>query len=331
MQGMSSPPPVPPPLPPPPVPVKTDASPTALWQTGLLLLNLVLVAALGALFAIQQQNYRRDLAELQGEFAKKLDEQTKNIKSELDDLRQQELGPLKQEAGQSKNLDERLKKLEGALNGLSKQISDVSKKLQQSGEDGKEKPKSEPDKGTKHLQQELQKIAQQLEELRKELEGLKRSLLRELTVNLESKLTEDNRLVFSGKTELPIAAEIYEAQVFRNAEPVSDRVQQSSRVKALTEISLVRQFGDATGVSLVLALPAKAGAELELRSSLPQRLRDPDVGRDRAKSLEQFEKFLQGLELRLVDRKGTVWLVKLECRLSEEDRKRLLQAEPVFK
>ena len=73
MQGMSSPPPVPPPLPPPPVPVKTDASPTALWQTGLLLLNLVLVAALGALFAIQQQNYRRDLAQLQGEFAKKLD------------------------------------------------------------------------------------------------------------------------------------------------------------------------------------------------------------------------------------------------------------------
>jgi prefoldin subunit 5 len=257
MQGMSSPPPVPPPLPPPPVPVKTDASPTALWQTGLLLLNLVLVAALGALFAIQQQNHRRDLAELQ-EFAEKLDEQTKNIKSELDDLRQQELGPLKQEAGQSKNLDERLKKLEGALSGLSKQISDVSKKLQQSGEDSKEKPKSEPDKGTKHLQQELQKIAQQLEELRKELEGLKRSLLRELTVNLESKLTEDNRLVFSGKTELPIAAEIYEAQVFRNAEPVSDRVQQSSRVKALTEISLVRQFGDATGVSLVLALPAKA-------------------------------------------------------------------------
>jgi hypothetical protein len=26
-----------------------------------------------------------------------------------------------------------------------------------------------------------------------------------------------------------------------------------------------------------------------------------------------------------VDRKGTVWLVKLECRLSEEDRKRLLK------
>jgi hypothetical protein len=43
-----------------------------------------------------------------------------------------------------------------------------------------------------------------------------------------------------------------------------------------------------------------------------------------SKSLEEFEKFLQGLELRLVDRKGTVWLVKLECHLSEEDRKRLL-------
>jgi hypothetical protein len=46
--------------------------------------------------------------------------------------------------------------------------------------------------------------------------------------------------------------------------------------------------------------------------------------KEKEKSLEEFEKFLQTLELRLVDRKGTVWLVKLECRLSEEDRKRLL-------
>jgi hypothetical protein len=45
----------------------------------LLLLNLVLVAALGALFAIQQQNHRREHAELQGQLAQKLDELTKNI------------------------------------------------------------------------------------------------------------------------------------------------------------------------------------------------------------------------------------------------------------
>jgi DNA repair exonuclease SbcCD ATPase subunit len=316
MQGMSSPPPVPPPLPLPPVPVKTDASPTALWQTGLLLLNLVLVAALGGLFAIQQQNYRRELAELQGEFAKKLDEQTKNIKSELDDLRQQELGPLKQEAGQSKNLDKRLTQLEETLSGLSKQISDVSKNLQRT---------------TKQLEQELEEVHQGIMVLYKRLEDLKRSLLRELTVKLDSWLTADQRLVFSGKADLPPAADIYEAQLYKNAEAVSDRVQQSSRLKTLTDIQLVRQFGDITGVSLVLALPAKPGAELELRSNLPQRLRELEVGRDRPKSLEQFEKFLQGLDLRLVDRKGTVWLVKLECRLSEEDRKRLLQAEPVFK
>jgi regulator of replication initiation timing len=327
MQGMSSPPPVPPPLPPPPVPVKTDAAPTALWQTGLLLLNLVLVAALGALFAIQQQNHRREHAELQGQLAQKLDELTKNIEGRLDDLRQQELDPLKQEAGQSKNLDERLKKLEGTLRDLSRQISDVSKKLHQSGEDSKEKPKSEPDKATKELQDALEQMYKEVGKLRQEVRELKQSLLRELTVNLDSKLTEHTRLVFSGKAELPIAAEIYEAQIFRNAEPVSDRVQQSSRVKALTDISLVRQFGDATGVSLVLALPTKPLAELELRSNLPERLRELVVGRDRPKSLEQFEKFLQGLELRLVDRKGTVWLVKLECHLSEEDRKRLLGKE----
>jgi regulator of replication initiation timing len=327
MQGMSSPPPVPPPLPPPPVPVKTDASPTALWQTGLLLLNLVLVAALGALFAIQQQNHRREHAELQGQFALKLDEQTKNIKSELDDLRQQELGPLKQEAGQSKNLDERLKKLEGALNRLSKEISDVSKKLQQPRDDSKEKPKSEPDKATKELHDALEQMYREVGKLRQEVRELKQSLIRELTVNLDSKLTEHTRLVFSGKAELPIAADVYEAQLYRNAEAVSDRVQQSSRLKTLTDIQLVRQFGDATAVSLVLALPAKPGAELELRSNLPERLRELVFGRDRPKSLEQFEKFLQGLELRLVDRKGTVWLVKLECRLSEEDRKRLLGKE----
>jgi archaellum component FlaC len=312
MQGMSSPPPVPPPLPPPAVPVKTDASPTALWQTGLLLLNLVLVAALGALFAIQQQNHRRDLAELQGQLAQKLDELTKNIEGRLDDLRQQELDPLKQEAGQSKNLDKRLTQLEGTLNGLSKQISDVSKSLQRT---------------TKQLEQELEEVHQGIMVLYKRLEDLKRSLLRELTVKLDSWLTADQRLVFSGLADLPPAADIYEAQIFWNAEPVSDRVQQSSRLKPLTEISLVRRFGDATVVSLVLALPAKPGAELELRSNLPQRLRELEVGRDRPKSLEQFEKFLQGLELRLVDRKGTVWLVKLECHLSEEDRKRLLGKE----
>jgi hypothetical protein len=54
----------------------------------------------------------------------------------------------------------------------------------------------------------------------------------------------------------------------------------------------------------------------------PQRLAPFQAKED--KSLEEFEKFLKTLELRLVDRKGTVWLVKLECRLSEEDRKRLL-------
>jgi prefoldin subunit 5 len=300
----------------------------------LVLLNLVLVAALGALFAIQQQNYRRDLDDLT-KSAQKLEEQTKNIKSELDDLRQQELGPLKKEAGQSKNLDERLKKLEGALNRLSKEISDVSKKPQQPRDDSKEKPKSEPDKGTAQLQKRLDEIDKRLGDLANKLQDLRQSLLRELTVNLDSKLTDDNRLVFSGKTELPPAADIYEAQLYRNAEAVSDRVQQSSRLKTLTDIQLVRQFGDATGVSLVLALPAKPGAELELRSNLPQRLPDLGKGKDGFKSLEEFQRFLQGLELRLVDRKGTVWLVKLDCRLSEEDKKALKQPKqekkpPIF-
>jgi hypothetical protein len=314
------------PMQPPHPPPIAPRSPTPVWLVLLVLLNLVLVAALGALFAIQQQNHRRDLAELRGQFAQKLDEQTKNIKSELDDLRQQELDPLKQEAGQSKNLDKRLKKLEGTLNGLSKQISDVSKKLQQSGEGTKEKPKSEPDKGTAQLQKRLDEIDKRLGDLANKLQDLRQSLLRELTVNLDSKLTDDNRLVFSCKAELPIAAEIYEAQIFRNAEPVSDRVQQSSRVKALTDIQLVRQFGDITQVSLVVGLPTKPGAELELRSNLPERLRElANTIKDVSKSLEQFEKFLQGLELRLVDRKGTVWLVKLECRLSDEDRKALLK------
>jgi hypothetical protein len=108
------------PMQPPQPPPIAPRSHTPFWLVLLVLLNLVLVAALGALFAIQQQNHRRELADLT-KSAQKLEEQTKNIKSELDDLRQQELDPLKQEAGQSKNLDERLKKLEGALNGLSKQ------------------------------------------------------------------------------------------------------------------------------------------------------------------------------------------------------------------
>jgi HAMP domain-containing protein len=313
------------PMQPPQPPPIAPRSHTPFWLVLLVLLNLVLVAALGALFAIQQQNYRRERAELQDQFAKKLDEQTKNIKSELDDLRQQELDPLKQEAGQSKNLDERLKKLEGALNGLSGQISDVSKKLQQSGEDSKEKPKSEPDKATKELQDALEQMYREVGKLRQEVRELKQSLLRELTVRLHSRLTEDLRLVFSGKGDLPPAADIYEAQLYKNAEPVSDRAQQGAKAKTLAEVSLVRQFGDATAVSLVLALPAKPGAELELRSNLPQRLPDPGKGKDGSKSLEQFENFLQGLELRLVDRKGTVWLVKLECRLSDEDKKALLK------
>jgi uncharacterized protein YukE len=313
------------PMQPPQPPPIAPRSHTPFWLVLLVLLNLVLVAALGALFAIQQQNHRRELADLT-KSAQKLEEQTKNIKSELDDLRQQELDPLKQEAGQSKNLDKRLTQLEGTLRDLSRQISDVSKKLQQSGEGTKEKPKSELDKATKELQDALEQIYREVGKLRQEVRELKQSLIRELTVNLESKLTEENRLVFSGKTELPIAAEIYEAQIFRNAEPVSDRVQQSSRLKTLAEIQLVRQFGDITGVSLVLALPAKPGAELELRSNLRERLRDlGNTNKDKSKSLDQFEKFLQGLELRLVDRKGTVWLVKLECRLSDEDKKALLK------
>jgi archaellum component FlaC len=311
------------PMQPPHPPPIAPRSHTPFWLVLLVLLNLVLVAALGALFAIQQQNHRRELADLT-KSAQKLEEQTKNIKSELDDLRQQELDPLKQEAGQSKNLDERLKKLEGALNRLSKEISDVSKKLQQSGEGTKEKPKSEPNDETKQAQKKLEEIREELKKLRAEVDGLARSfrlLLREVTVKLTSKFTADQRLVFSGKAAIPPTAEIYEAQILRNSEAASDKAQQSSKAKGVGDVSLVRQFGDASEVSLVLALPPKAGAELELRSNFPQRLA---LSSQKEKNLQEFEKFLETLELRLVDRKGTVWLVKLECRLSEEDRKRLL-------
>jgi archaellum component FlaC len=193
------------PMQPPQPPPIAPRSPTPFWLVLLVLLNLVLVAALGALFAIQQQNHRRELADLT-KSAQKLEEQTKNIKSELDDLRQQELDPLKQEAGQSKNLDERLKKLEGALNRLSKEISDVSKKLQQSGEGTKEKPKSEPNDETKQAQKKLEEIREELKKLRAEVDGLARSfrlLLREVTVKLTSKFTADQRLVFSGKAAIP--------------------------------------------------------------------------------------------------------------------------------
>ncbi len=315
------------PMQPPQPPPIAPRSHTPFWLVLLVLLNLVLVAALGALFAIQQQSHRRDLDVLT-KSAQKLEEQTKNIESQLDDLRQQELGPLKEQSQQWNNLDKRLTELRGTVDDLRNKISNLAEKLQQSGQNTKDKPKSEPDKGTAQLQKRLDEIDKRLGDLANKLQDLRQSLLRELTVNLDSKLTEDNRLVFSGKTELPIAAEIYEAQIFRNAEPVSDRVQQSSRVKALTDIQLVRQFGDITQVSLVVGLPTKPGAELELRSNLPERLRElANTIKDVSKSLEQFEKFLQALELRLVDRKGTVWLVKLECRLSEEDRKRLLGKE----
>jgi hypothetical protein len=310
------------PMQPPQPPPIAPRSHTPFWLVLLVLLNLVLVAALGALFAIQQQNHRRERAELQDQFAQKLDEQTKNIKSELDDLRQQELGPLKQEAGQSKNLDERLKKLEGALNRLSKEISDVSKKPQQPRDDSKEKPKSEPDKGTKHLQQELQKIAQQLEELRKELDGLKRSLLRELTVKLESKLMENKRPVFYGKADLPPAADVWLLQLYSNDKLLSTRAYQSpvSKEQGSAQITGSVQLGGGADVSVTIELPAKPGEEaMQLRSNFLV-----EHSKEKEKSLEEFEKFLQTLELRLVDRKGTVWLVKLECHLSEEDRKRLL-------
>ena len=320
------------PMQPPHPPPIAPRSHTPFWLVLLVLLNLVLVAALGALFAIQQQNYRREHAELQAQFAQKLDEQTKNIKSELDDLRQQELGPLKQEAGQSKNLDKRLTQLEGTLRDLSKQISDVSKKLQQPRDDSKEKPKSEPDKGTAQLQKRLDEIDKRLGDLANKLQDLRQSLLREVTVKLNGELTKDKRLVYSGKADLPPAAEIYEVQVYGNNSPLLDRAQQTPRPSQQGPVQIsfpLRKFGDAGEVSVILALPAKAGKlakpgddDIQLRSNLPLKL-----SKEGEKSLEEFEKFLQTLELRLVDRKGTVWLVKLECRLSEEDRKRLLGKE----
>jgi hypothetical protein len=69
------------------------------------------------------------------------------------------------------------------------------------------------------------KLPKRLGDLANKLQDLRQSLLRELTVNLDSKLTEDNRLVFSGKAELPIAAEIYgSSSSSGTTEPVSDRV-----------------------------------------------------------------------------------------------------------
>jgi hypothetical protein len=50
---------------------------------------------------------------------------------------------------------------------------------------------------------------------------LKRSLIRELTVRLHSRLMEDLRPVFYGKGDLPPASDIYEIlQVYSNDKPL---------------------------------------------------------------------------------------------------------------
>jgi hypothetical protein len=169
-----------------------------------------------------------------------------------------------------------------------------------------------------------------LGDLANKLQDLRQSLLREVTVKLNGELTKDKRLVYSGKADLPPAAEIYEVQVYGNNSPLLDRAQQTPRPSQQGPVQIsfpLRKFGDAGEVSVILALPAKAGKlakpgddDIQLRSNLPLKL-----SKEGEKSLEEFENFLKTLELRLVDRKGTVWLVKLECRLSEEDRKALLK------
>jgi hypothetical protein len=119
-----------------------------------------------------------------------------------------------------------------------------------------------------------------------------------LTVKLDSKLTKDKRLVFSGKADLPPAAEIYEVQVYGNNSPLLDRAQQTPRPSQQGPVQIsfpLRQFGDAGEVSVILALPAKVGKlakpgddDIQLRSNLPLKL-----SKEGEKSLEEFERFLQ--------------------------------------
>ena len=169
------------PMQPPVPPLISPRSHTPFWLVLLVLLNLVLVAALGTLFAIQQENYRRELAELEQKLAHQLEEQSnknvvKVLKALQEDLKLEAQRDARSQHGADQQIRDRLNKLEQDVRELKN--TNVDKNSQRTGSDEEFVKKLLSQAMESFSQRLLQQLVKEMEKMgltEKALEGVKQS------------------------------------------------------------------------------------------------------------------------------------------------------------